>query len=309
MFEYSPGISLHGIVCVASGTSFNQMALLNLPIHRFLSISLLCSIFGISNTPAQVVEFVFADSMETSIAVAYRNTQLTLRDPHVFVNVPVFGCVDFTDNPIPVVNVSFNGQVADMITTDSDGDGFLDLSILSGLDRFDPQGVGQMLTPANGNCAVPFPPSTCEIVPPVSIAAATTNVETGLCLEPVAGTTSGYNPPVPVVQDACFFSTPMDTNASLGDVVLSLLQAQLAFGLNADGTQLMPGLNFGFLREVDADNTPLPADLPVIGGQPLSSILPGGQGACAAGDDRDMLAGELGWWFYLEVTAEQVSLL
>ncbi len=283
------------------------MAPLTIKKHRFFTALSLCCFLNISNTPAQTVEFIFADSMETSIAVAYRNTQLALRDPHVFVSVPVFGCVDFTDTPIPVVNVSFNGQVADMITTDSDGDGFLDLSIVSGLDRFDSQGVGQMLTSANGNCAIPFPPSACEIVPPVSVATATTNVDVGLCLEPIASTTSGYNPPVPVVQDACLFSAAMDTSASLGDVVLPLLQAQLAFGWNADGTQLMPGLNFGFLREIDADNTPLPANLPVIGGQPLSSILPGGQGSCAGGDDRDMLDGESGWWFYLEVTAQQVA--
>lgn len=272
-----------------------------------LVVLLLAGLTFAGNASAQIVEFVFADSMETSIVVAYRDTQLALRDPHVFVNVPVFGCVDFTDTPIPVVNVSFNGQVADMITTDGDGDGFLDLSILSGLDRFDPGGVGQMLTAANGSCAVPFPPATCEIVPPLATAIATTNIDTGLCLESITGTTSGYNPPVPIVQDACLFSSPMDTDAMLGDVVLPLLQAQLAFGWSADGLQLMPGLNLGFLREVDADNTPLPADLPVIGGQPLSSILAGGQGGCAAGDDRDMLSGELGWWFYIEVMAEQVA--
>lgn len=258
-------------------------------------------------TSAQTVEFIFADSMETSISAVYRSNTLALRDPHVFVDVPVFGCVDFTDTPIPVAGISFNGQVADMITMDGDGDGLLDLSILLALDRFDPMGIGQMATPAGGECAAPFPPAGCSVIPPFAVAAATTNIDTGLCLQAIPGTTTGYSPPVPVIQDACLFSAPLDSQTSLGDVEIPLLQSQIGFGWSVDGLELMPGLNLGFLRETDADNVLLPADLPLIGGQPLSSILPGGQGSCAAGDDRDMLEGDLGWWFYLETTAAAVT--
>ncbi len=258
------------------------------------------------NVSAQVVEFIFADSMETSLAVVYRHSQLALRDPHVFADVPVFGCLDFTDTPIPVAGVSFNGQLADLITADMDGDNLLDLSILLGLDRFDFSGAGQMATTVNGACGVPFPPVDCAIQPPFDVSTATTNIASGLCLQAIAGTTSGYSPAVPVIQDTCWFSAPRDSVTMLGEVLLTLLNAQLGFGWSLDGSQLVPGLNRGFLRETDADNTPLPADLPLIGGQPLSSILAGGQGSCAPGDDRDILAGETGWWFYLEVTSEQV---
>jgi len=47
--------------------------------------------------------------------------------------------------------------------------------------------------------------------------------------------------------------------------------------------------------------------VPLIGGQPLSALLPGGAGNCAAGDDRDMLNGEPGWWFYFAIEAERVA--
>ncbi len=266
-----------------------------------LTISSCCQ-----NTFAQALEFIYADSMESMPAVVYRNTQLALRDPHVFVDVPVFGCVDFTDTPIPVANVSFNGSLADMLTMDGNADNLLDLSILQALDRFDPQGIGQMVNPLTGVCAAPFPPDSCSVDPITSQSIATSNVDFGLCLQSIVGTTSGYTPSVPVVQDACFISAATDSQLLLGDVNVPLLQTEFAFGWS--GNQLMPGLNLGFLREVDADTALLPANLPVIGGQPLSSILPGGQGSCAAGDDRDMFNGDSGWWFYTEAVAEQVTI-
>jgi len=254
---------------------------------------------------SQAIEFIYADSMESMPIVVYRTTQLALRDPHVFVDVPVFGCVDFTDTPIPVVNVSFNGTLADMLNMDGNGDNLLDLNILQGLDRFNPEGVGQMVNPLNGVCDAPAPPDSCLLQPSTIAAIATTNITTGLCLQSIAGTTSAYTPAVPMVQDACFVSSVTNNQLSLGGVVVPLLEAQFGFGWSED--QLLPGLNLGFLREVDADATLLPDGLPLIGGQPLSSILPGGQGSCAAGDDRDMLNGELGWWFYTEAMAQQVA--
>ena len=65
----------------------------------------------------------------------------------------------------------------------------------------------------------------------------------------------------------------------------------------------------GFVSETDADNTILPAGLPIIGGLPLSALLPGGTGNCAAHDDRDMLEGVRGWWFYLNFSAERIQAL
>ena len=49
-----------------------------------------------------------------------------------------------------------------------------------------------------------------------------------------------------------------------------------------------------------------PADLPLVGGRPVSSLLAGGTGNCASSSDKDRLDGVPGWWFYLNFTAQQV---
>ena len=102
----------------------------------------------------------------------------------------------------------------------------------------------------------------------------------------------------------CFF--PGDRQQALGGVALTLLDAVVA-GTYAPTSpdRIDSGLLRGFVREVDAENTLIPTDVPVIGGLPLAAVLPGGAGNCAAGDDRDTLDGELGWWFYLAFESER----
>ena len=63
----------------------------------------------------------------------------------------------------------------------------------------------------------------------------------------------------------------------------------------------------GFISETDANNTILPASFPLVGGRPLSSLLPGGTGNCASYDDRDLQGGVFGWWFYLNFPAAAVA--
>jgi hypothetical protein len=71
-------------------------------------------------------------------------------------------------------------------------------------------------------------------------------------------------------------------------------------------TSMTNGLMVGFLTEADADAAMLPADLPLIGGEPISSILPGGTNNCAGHSDMDDNNGTPGWWFYLDFTAAAV---
>jgi hypothetical protein len=105
----------------------------------------------------------------------------------------------------------------------------------------------------------------------------------------------------------CFVSAPQDLLLYLDDMEIPLTQARIAATFYGDPVnRLVSGLVMGFLRESDADATPLPADLPVIGGDPLSSVLPGGSGCCAGHDDRDSLDGESGWWLYLNLEADSV---
>ncbi len=52
-------------------------------------------------------------------------------------------------------------------------------------------------------------------------------------------------------------------------------------------TGFATGLMRGFLSEAEAATVLLPATLPIVGGQPITVLLPGGAGNCAAHDDRD----------------------
>jgi len=69
---------------------------------------------------------------------------------------------------------------------------------------------------------------------------------------------------------------------------------------------LTKGLIVGFLREVDANNIFLPPSYPIVGGQSISVLLPGGAGNCAVWTDKDMNGQDPGWWFFLNFTAENV---
>ena len=74
---------------------------------------------------------------------------------------------------------------------------------------------------------------------------------------------------------------------------------------------MVNGLLRGFITEADANATIIPATFPLVGGHPLSLLLPGGDppGAdrnCAGFDDRDTYQGVRGWWFYLNFPAVRV---
>ena len=74
-------------------------------------------------------------------------------------------------------------------------------------------------------------------------------------------------------------------------------------------TGLTSGLLLGFLAESVANTLTIPADVPLVGGEPLSSVLPGGSGFCDSSDDRDLgLDGvTMGWWVYFNFEAIEVT--
>ncbi len=268
---------------------------------------------------------IFSDGFESgdvsawTIAVGYlpppepfRTMDLDLRDPHVFVEIDIGIplCLDFTDDPIPVAEVSFNGSLETALTTDGDMDGFLDQSLLFLFRPLEPVGDGA-LELAGGICTAPVETTVCSEDSEVpSTLLVTTGVDIGTCLETVPGTTSGYDPSIDEPTAPCFFTLSQDLTLDLQGIEVTLRDAQIAATWVGDPVnELMNGLIRGFLRESDADQLLLPPELPVIGGQPLSVLLPGGAGNCAAGDDRDQHEGESGWWFYLNASAESVSLV
>ncbi len=238
----------------------------------------------------------------------FRISQLALRDPHIHILVePGFPlpplCLDVTESSLPGVP-SFNGLIDDSLNQDSNDDGFLDNSPLILLQpRGWPEPRGRLAL-ATGRCTAPASSTSCTVLGSAPFQAVQ-NREIGLCRAALAGTVRPYVPPVPTIDGPCFATHPSSTSLDLAGLGLALTQATISAGWSAvDDGVLAPGLLRGFVPEATADTLILPAELPLIGGQPLSALLPGGQGNCANHSDLDELDGVSGWWFYFEMAAE-----
>ncbi|MCC6993517.1 MAG: hypothetical protein IT370_02695 [Deltaproteobacteria bacterium] len=241
---------------------------------------------------------------------AFRMSDLDLRDPHVFVNF--LGCRDVTDTPL--VGFSVNGELQTNIQTDGDtpADGLLDLSptlIFRPLTQ-----VAGASTPVELNfadCTAPIGSTICRAGTGTSVRTMSTNSATGAttpCLTPLAGTLRPYTPAVTSSSTPCFVTGNTTVMLNLGGVPITLTDARVAatyVGNPASNT--VNGLLMGFVSEADANATVLPSTLPLVGGQRLSSLLPGGMGNCASHDTRDMNGAVRGWWFYLNFTAPRVT--
>lgn len=243
---------------------------------------------------------------------AFRLTEFALRDPHILVELLALGCTDVTDDDVPVINLtSVNGQVANSIVEDADSDGCLDFSSMLLFRPLDQSNDGERLDARAGRCVPPANATSCSVDASTDIKARTTvdNVVAGNpCLGVLAGTSSGYSPAIGEPVGNCFVSQPVDTEVELlGELRVPLRDSQVAAVFDTDpAQQVSQGLMRGFLLESDAAMLTLPAEIPVIGGLPLTVVLPGGSGNCSLQDDRDVHEGQMGWWFYFNFTAERV---
>jgi hypothetical protein len=276
-----------------------------------------------TSVAAQAGDKIFSDSFESGdvsawpVAVGYvapaetmRWGDLELRDPHVFVDLSLLGCFDFTDTELPLgLGPSFNDSVAATFTGDDNEDGFLDSSLLSLFRPLDENAQGERVDLEEGDCTAPVETTTCTASPDAEPTVLSYEVlNSGLCLSTVVGTTSGYTPSIHEPAAPCFVTSIADLTFNLGglDIVLEAAQFSAVF-VSSPPDSLAQGLLLGFLPEAVADTILLPADLPVVGGEPLSLLLPGGTGNCAPGDDRDVHNDESGWWIYWNYTAELVA--
>ena len=244
-------------------------------------------------------------------AEAFRIADLDLRDPHVYLDLGFpLGCRDFTDQDLPLAPGSaLNARIATSLTADGDGDGLLDASPLLAFRPFDESAAGLRLDVQSGLCLAPAAGTTCAPDPQsVPQTARYDGVAAGVCLAPVAGTTyAPYAPEAPEPLAPGFASQARALAFDLDGLTVPLRAARLAASfVGTPVAELDTGLWMGFLAESDADQIPLPPDLPGVGGQPLSILLPGGTGNCAGHDDRDLFEGVTGWWFYFEYVAEPV---
>lgn len=157
------------------------------------------------------------------------------------------------------------------------------------------------------DCPPPLASTTCTLPDGAPVNAATATNGTGaVCRAAIGGTTGGYTPVITTPSGACFASGEQTLSVDLGGVLVTLQNARVAAVYSGNpATGLVNGLIRGFVSEAAADSTILSEDLALIGGEPLSSILKGGDGNCASGDDRDVGPDgvTLGWWFYLNFTA------
>ncbi|HUS66984.1 MAG TPA: hypothetical protein VMZ28_20745 [Kofleriaceae bacterium] len=232
-------------------------------------------------------------------ATAFRMTTAALADPHVFADLG--GCADLTD--------FLNGQLADKIEKDDDGDGDLDLSLLDIFRPLAPGAPTAAVEVGPADCAAPAPGGSCVPDAAQLVATTATQKASGSCLGALAGTAA----PDSVINTAtapCYATGAISMPLTLGSVELTLTEARLGGTFAGGTTRIDSGLARGFVSEAQADATILPDDLPIVGGRPLSSLLPGGTDSCQTVDGRDVAPDGTtrGWYFYINFTARTVTL-
>ena len=222
---------------------------------------------------------------------AYRVSSLALRDPHMF----AFGALDVTDT----VNMS----MADALVTDDPPDGKLDLSLVLLFRPVDPAAASTradaVITAA---CTPPAETTSCSADAQSTVIESTASNGDATCLTPLADTTGNYQPAITTPSGRCFVTDREMVAIEAGGVMLELEDTQVAatYGTTGAPDSLDSGLLAGFMTEAAAMAATIPASTPVVGGQPLSTLL-------LAQDKDTGPGGESGWWFYFNFTAQMVS--
>jgi hypothetical protein len=233
----------------------------------------------------------------TTGPTAFRLTTAELADPGVFVELG--GCADVTD--------VLNNMLSDRLDQDDDGDGDLDLTLLNVFRPFDPDAASATVDVSPGTCAAPAPGSACTLDVEKKVTTSAAQKAAGTCLGPISGTTTP-GAPVNTAGAPCYATDAIDLSLELGGIQLDLAAARVG-GRFTSGSAIDQGLARGFISEAEADALLLPDDLPLVGGQPLSSVLPGGSGSCQTADGRDIGpdGATRGWYFYINFAAQVVD--
>lgn len=234
----------------------------------------------------------------------FRFNDMDLRDPHIFVNF--LGCRDVTD--VPLSGFSVNGEIQNSIQNDGNSDGYLDRSTVVEFLPLDQSLATNLFDSGSANCTAPLASTSCSQITSSAIAGDATLSPNTTCLAAIAGTLRPYALALTSSTAPCFASPIGTVVLDLGGIPAQLTGAQIAATFVANpATSLTNGVLRGFISETDANNTIIPAGFPLVGGMPLSSLLPGGSGNCASHSDKDIKDGVTGWWLYLNFTAPRTA--
>jgi hypothetical protein len=231
----------------------------------------------------------------------FRVDSVSLRDPHVF--PAALGCTDITELANQLIQPQLDGLSLNL------------LAIFRPLNQ--PPGAGADLDIQLGECTGTPPDEVCG--PDDSDPFQTTyfNLAAGTCVGTLAGSTGpdnvgAYSPAVTTASAPCAGTSPIEITFPLGLFEIPLEDVQVgATYVGLPATNLINGIIRGFISEDDADDVILPPEIPLVGGNSLSSLLAGSPSNCRTPlgqDDRDTGPGSvLGWYFYLNFTAHEVT--
>ncbi|HEV8321937.1 MAG TPA: DUF4215 domain-containing protein [Myxococcota bacterium] len=245
----------------------------------------------------------------------FRLTDLDLRDPHIYVDIPLLGCNDVTDMVPAMLAPAINESIQAAMGMDYDGDGFIDVSVLLMFTPLDQGGPGGPMEVARGLCTLPASGTSCGLDSSLMPQPTLYTNGTGTCADVYPGTATalagGYTPAVGPTTGPCFVTGAISLALDFQGTMVPLSDAQVAatYGGGTPATFFVNGLVRGFIAEATADMLLLPPEVPYVGGMPLSVVLPGGMGNCALHDDRDVGPDglTLGWWVYANFVAEQIT--
>jgi len=244
---------------------------------------------------------------------AFRITSLNWRDPHLFVTF--VSCIDVTDVG-GIAGFSFNSMSDAALQNDGNGDGLLDQNYILVFDPLDQTvaASGPLTFITGVLCSAPVWQTACwpGLSPPFLYASTYTN----LCCGGAPGiwpgsVVHGYTPAITVPSAPSFYyDAPSNLYLNVGGVPLILHNAGIGATYSGNpATGLVNGLIRGYILENEADNTFLPASMPLVGGQPVSRLFAGGSGNCAPWSDKEIVDPGLnraGWYVYLNFTAVKV---
>jgi hypothetical protein len=249
-----------------------------------------------------------ADFTVDNTATVFRIDTMVVRDPHYFLRASLLSpCQDITDSDGGIPNVNpggVNGSIQDSLTTDGDGDGFIDSSPLYIFRMFDQAGPGGKMELASGRFVTT---ASGDLMPGTTRTSVTyTNIASGTLLSVNPGTTKPYAPAVIEPTGPGFVTDPIDTVFKSGNSDIPFESFQVAGTYSGDpATGLVNGLTKGFISEANAQNVVIKGNGATT---TLAALLAGG-GSCSTTDDRDLGPDgvTMGWWFYFNWTAQKVT--